>query len=252
MTIKMNAPKHLGKLIAAGIAAIALLFVGYKVYSDHFGTKNWQAAHFEDGIAAFEKRDRSNPPPLGRVLFIGSSSIRRWQTLERDMHPVAVLNRGFGGSMLHHSTHFADRVIVPYEPSAIVIYAGDNDIGNLTMPRSAAKVAEDFDAFTAKVRAGVGDIPIVYIAIKPSIFRAAQWPEMERANAMIADRAQSDPQIYFADIASPMLDEQGKADVRFLVADGLHMNPDGYAIWTSIIRPILLEISDKAPNSGAE
>jgi lysophospholipase L1-like esterase len=248
----MNTLKHLGKLIAAGIVVIAVIIVGFRVYNDHFGTKNWEAAHFEDEIAAFEAQDRTNRPALGQVLFIGSSSIRRWQTLERDMQPVAVLNRGFGGSMLHHSTHFADRVITPYKPSAIVIYAGDNDIGNLTMPRSAVQVAMDFDAFTAKVRADVGDIPIVYIAIKPSVFRAAQWPEMQRANAMIADRAQTDPQIYFADVASPMLDQHGKADEQFLVSDGLHMNAKGYAVWTSIIRPILLDISTTPRNSDGE
>lgn len=240
----MSTPKQLGKLITAVIIMTALLFAGYKTLSSHFRITNAEAAHFEGEIAAFEEQDRTNSTPLGRVLFIGSSSIRRWGTLERDMQPIEVLNRGFGGSMLHHATHFADRVVVPYEPSAIVIYAGDNDIASRTAPRSAEQVAKDFDAFTAKIRADVGSIPIIYIAIKPSISRAAHWPEMQRANAMIAARAQSDPQFYFADIATPMLNKQGKANAGFLVSDGLHMNPEGYAVWTSIIRPILMGLSD--------
>lgn len=229
--------------MVAAVIVMALLFVGYKTFSDHFDIKFTEAAYFESEIAAFEERDRTDPPALGKVLFIGSSSVRRWPTLERDMQPLDVLNRGFGGSMLHHSTYFADRVIVPYQPSAIVIYAGDNDIGNRIAPRTAEQVAQDFDAFTAKVRADVGDIPIVYIAIKPSVSRAVQWPEMQKANAMIAERAQSDPQIHFADIASAMLNEQGKVNDELLISDGLHMNAKGYALWTAIIRPILVDIS---------
>jgi len=241
----MSTPKNFRYLIVAAIILIALLFLALKVLAPTPGGNRAEATFFEGEIAAFEEKDRANPPPLGRVLFIGSSSIRRWSTLERDMYPLEVLNRGFGGSMLHHSTHFADRVVVPYQPSAIVIYAGDNDIGSRIAPRSADQVAKDFDVFTAKVRADVGDIPIVFIAIKPSISRAVHWPEMQRANAMIAARAQADPQIYFADIATPMLDGQGKANETFLVSDGLHMNPKGYALWTSVIRPVLIRASSK-------
>ena len=241
----MKTPEKLPHLIIAALIGAALLFVGTKALAPQTDRQFGGAAYFENEIGAFEEQDRTDPPPPGKVLFIGSSSIRLWKTLDRDMQPVEVLNRGFGGSMLHHSTYFADRIIAPYKPSALVIYAGDNDIGNRTVPRSAAQVAKDFDEFIAKVRSAVGDIPVVYIAIKPSISRAAQWPDMQRANAMIAERAKSDPKIYFADVASGMLDAQGKANGEMLVSDGLHMNAKGYALWTSVIRPILMDISKK-------
>ena len=197
---------------------------------------------FASEITAFEDADRENPPAQGQVLFIGISSIRLWDSLQSDMQPFDVLNRGFGGSMLHHSTYYSDQIVTPYQPSAIVIYAGGNDIGNLIYPRTADQVAKDFEVFVAKVRADVADIPIIYIAIKPSKLREKQWPEMRKANALIAARTQQDPLLYFADIATPMLDKDGKPNRDYLIWDGLHVNEEGYALWTSIIRPLLIEI----------
>lgn len=234
------------------LALIALLFAAYKILPYYYSSKSADAAFFEDEIAAFEEADLKNPPAPGKILFIGSSSIRFWDTLASDMRPLKVLNRGFGGSMLHHSTHYSDRIIKPYKPSAIVLYAGDNDIGNSVYSKSAEQVAGDFDAFVIKVRSDVGDIPIVYIAIKPSTLRAGKWSKMQRANAIIANRAQSDPLLYFADIATPMLDEQGQANDEYLIWDGLHMNAKGYALWTTIIRPILMDISNETEISGGE
>ena len=83
---------------------------------------------WENEISAFERMDRTNPPPKGGVLFIGSSTIRFWKSLPQDFPGRNVINRGFGGSELEDSTHFADRIIFPYEPSMVFIRAGGNDL----------------------------------------------------------------------------------------------------------------------------
>ena len=225
------------------IIALVIAFLWAAGYGAlyYFSDKMEDAAAFESEIAAFEEQDAKDPPAPGQILFIGSSSIRFWESLERDMQPRAVINRGFGGSMLHHSTHFAERIIFPYEPSAIVLYAGDNDMGSLTSPRSADQVAKDFDAFVAKVRSGLGPVPIFYIAIKPSTLREEQWPEMQKFNGMIADRTEQDPSLHFIDIATPMLNSEGTPKEEYLAWDGLHLNEKGYALWTKIVREALDE-----------
>src|SRR4051794_6395257 len=85
-------------------------------------------AKWEKEIAAFEEKDRQNPPPKGAIVFIGSSSIRKWATLAEDFSHHQVINRGFGGSQIIDSVHFADRIVLPYEPRMVVLYAGGNDI----------------------------------------------------------------------------------------------------------------------------
>lgn len=198
---------------------------------------------WEDAIAAYEAADAENPPPAGSVVFVGSSSIFFWGTLAQDMAPVEVLNRGFGGSLIAHATHYADRIVLPYEPRAIVLYAGDNDIGFGGV--SADCALADFDAFVETIRAVVPDVPIYYISIKPSVARWDQWTEMRRANELIAARTATRPSLHFIDVSQAMLDEQGEPIEALFIEDGLHLTPAAYALWTSIVRPVLIaDLSD--------
>lgn len=241
----LKVPFYRRKWFIIVAAVVALLLIAYKALPAYYSYRALDAAFFEDEIAAFEEADRLNPPEPGKVLFIGSSSIRFWDTLEQDMDGIDTIRRGFGGSMLRHSTHFADRIVTPYKPSAIVMYAGENDMGNRFGPLTAEQVASDFDVFVSKVREDVGDIPIIYIANKPSVMRAENWPDMKRANDLIASRAEADENIYFVDIATPMLDDEGNPRADLLIWDGLHLNAEGYALWTKLVRPVVIDALDK-------
>jgi lysophospholipase L1-like esterase len=195
------------------------------------------AETWDSAIAAYEAADVENAPEPGSILFVGSSSIVFWDTLNEDMAPMPVLNRGFGGSVITHVTHFADRIVLPYDPSAIVLYAGDNDIG---FGSSADCTLRDFEAFVAHIRAAAPDTPIYYISIKPSPARWALWEEMTRANQLIEARTETRPALHFIDVSEAMLAEEGQPIEELFLADGLHMTAAGYEIWTSIVRPRLV------------
>ena len=193
---------------------------------------------WEDAIAGYEERDAEDPPAADAIVFVGSSSILFWGSLAEDMAPMSALNRGFGGSVLAHATHFADRIVLPYEPSAIVLYAGDNDIafGGL----SPDCVLRDYEAFVAEVRDTAPSVPIYFISIKPSLTRWELWGEMERANTLVEARTTTDPSLHFIDVSEAMLGEDGEPIETLFVEDGLHLSPEGYALWTSIVRPVLI------------
>ena len=120
---------------------------------------------WESDIAAFEAADKKSPPPQGAVLFIGSSSIRIWKTLATDFPDQKTINRGFGGSELADSVYYADRIVIPYKPRLIVLFAGTNDINAGKRPET---VFADFKAFVAKVRAGLPNTRIAYLSISPA------------------------------------------------------------------------------------
>jgi lysophospholipase L1-like esterase len=193
---------------------------------------------WEFQIEAYEQADRKDPPAQGQILFVGSSSIRLWETLEDDMVPLPVLNRGFGGAHLDHVNLYAPRIVLPYAPAAIVLYAGDNDLGRST-GKTAETVLEDFGRFVSIVRAELPKTRIYFVSIKPSRWRRAQWPEQNRANQMIAEQTRRDPLLSYIDVAGAMFAADGKLREDLFVFDGLHLNATGYALWTSIIRPIL-------------
>ncbi len=197
--------------------------------------RQYKLSIWEPAIQKFEAHDRLNPPAENGILFVGSSSIRFWD-LSKYFPDRRVINRGFGGSQMVDSLYFADRIVLPYRPETIVVYAGDNDVDRGTAPET---VADDFKRFAAKVHAALPETKIIYIAIKPSLRRWNLYDQMAKANEMIAEFAESDPRITFADIATPMLNEQGTPKPELFIEDGLHLSPAGYDVWTSVIEPLL-------------
>src|ERR1700722_7316573 len=148
---------------------LALLFAGLAFsLTTTFAEIPPQRAVWEPEIHAFEMHDQTNPPPQNAVLFVGSSTIRKWTTLAKDFPGVQVINRGFGGSRIADSTALAERIIFPYEPRTIVFYAGDNDLAE---GRTPEQVAADYQAFVQTVRARLPETRIAFISIKPSPIR---------------------------------------------------------------------------------
>ena len=195
------------------------------------------ALPFAAEIEAFERLDRENPPPQDAILFVGSSSIRLWKTLNDDFPGLTVINRGFGGSQVADSARYADRIVTPYRPKVVVLYAGDND---LAAGKSPGEVLSDFQAFVAGVHAALPDTPVLYLSIKPSVARWHLIDQIRRANQLIRAYAATKPgKVIYVDVFTPMLTPDRMPRPDLLVADGLHLNEEGYRLWTSILRPVL-------------
>jgi lysophospholipase L1-like esterase len=195
-----------------------------------------QAVRWEQAIARFEAQDRVTPPPQGAVLFVGSSSIVRWKTLAQDFPGMTTLNRGFGGSVIADTTRYVRRIVVPYHPRKIVIFAGDNDIAG---GRSPEAVVADFAGFVTTVRASLPDIPVIFIGIKPSPSRWNLHEKQEKANRLVAEYCGRSAGLTFVDVYRPMLGSDGRPRPELFAADRLHMSPAGYAIWTPLVAPHL-------------
>ncbi|MFA6029137.1 MAG: SGNH/GDSL hydrolase family protein [Elusimicrobiota bacterium] len=191
---------------------------------------------FEPEIAAMEAADKAHPPEKGAVMFLGSSSIRLWTTLAEDFKGVPVVNRGFGGSQVADSTRFAERIVIPYRPSRIVFYAGDNDIAS---GRTPAQVLSDFKALVKKLRKALPGIRIAFVAIKPCPARWSFLAQVQEANALVAAYAKTAKGLEYFDVFTPMLGADGQPLPGLYAADGLHLSPEGYRLWTRVIAPRL-------------
>jgi lysophospholipase L1-like esterase len=221
--------------ISAAFMALAAAPCGAQEPSKS-GAKQW-----ESEIAKFEKADAESPPHADAVLFVGSSSIRFWETAKA-FPELATINRGFGGSQICDATQFADELVVKHKPRMIVFYAGDNDIN---AGKSAEQVHVDFAAFVAKVREALPKTPIVFIAIKPSIARWAKRDVMREANRLIAADCEKDETLQFLDVWPVMLGADSEPKKEIFREDGLHMNETGYKLWNDLMRPIL-EVKNSA------
>lgn len=189
-------------------------------------------ARWEKAIAAFEDQDRKQPPPQNAYLFVGSSSIRLWD-LPRSFPDWPVLNRGFGGSQIADSVHFAPRLILKHKPRMVLLYAGDNDIA---AKRTPEQVLADFQALAAAVHKELPTTVVAFLSIKPSLARWKLWDQIRGANALVKAFCRSDRRLLYIDVGTAMLGADGTPRPELFVKDGLHLSAAGYALWAALVQ----------------
>ena len=192
------------------------------------GPERW-----EKDIAAYEAQDKASPPPKAGIVFIGSSTIRRWTSLPQDYPDHKVINRGFGGSQIADAAHFADRIVIPYAPRAVFLRAGGND---LNAGKTVDQVFSDFQNFVAKIHAKLPETDIVYISLSPSI---ARWPQADKEkalNAMVQGYITGKPHLKYIETYDMVLGADGQPRPELFVEDKLHFNAEGNKLLAERIR----------------
>ena len=189
---------------------------------------------YEDEVRHLEAATKNRKRPPDPVVFYGSSTIRLWRNLGRDLRTSRAINLGFGGSTLAACVHYFDRLVTPVRPCSLVVYAGDNDLGDGRTPQ---EVASSFNALTEKVTKALDGIPMAFISVKPSPARLDILDRIRRTNALVREAIQKRPGSYFVDIFQAMLRPDGRPNREFFTEDGLHMSPAGYKLWSELISP---------------
>jgi len=196
------------------------------------------SAELEAEIRAFEAQDRAHPPPRDATVFVGSSSFRLWTTLARDFAPHPVINRGFGGSTLRNILDFGRRIVLPYAPARVVLFAGSNDIH---AGASATTVLGDFERFVTGVHEVLPRTRIAFVSITTSPSRFSEVTTVRDANRRIREFVARDPRLTYIDVSSLMVDGEGRPRAELYLDDRLHPSRAGYELWIPRIEPFLRE-----------
>ncbi len=193
---------------------------------------------FWQDIQRFKQLDQENPPAKNAILLVGSSSFTKWTDVARYFPDKTIINRGFGGSRLTDLNYYANDLLNPYQPKQIMIYCGENDFADNDQLK-ADVVVDRFKTFYKKIRSKFPNIEVDYISIKYSPSREKLWPQMKEANKKIAAFMKKQPRSAFIDITKVMQDGQGNVRKDLFVEDMLHMTPEGYRLWTSVMKPYM-------------
>jgi lysophospholipase L1-like esterase len=191
---------------------------------------------FEDSVVEYEQYDQQHPFPAGAVLFVGSSSVRMWKSLDEDLPTITAVNRGFGGSQFSDLLFYLDRLVTCYKPSKIFIYEGDNDIASGKKPE---KILDDAKQVRQKIASALPGVPVYFIAAKPSVARWKLRKKYQQLNSLLAIYANKTADTGFVNVWEPALNEEGTVRTDIFLEDNLHMNEKGYAIWKAAIEPFL-------------
>ncbi len=238
--------KIAGRLL--GVAVLLAAFPAYRLYVEIRKAVNEDPAVYAEDIADLVAQTREGPMAEDAVIFIGSSSIRLWSTLERDMQPLPVVRHGFGGAKLADVEFYAERLVNPFDPRAVVVFAGTND---LQPRRSKAPevLLETYRRFVERVRADLPKVSIYFIGVTPSPLRWEIWDQAQETNRLVREWSARDPTLFYIETGPALLGEGGEPDADNYMFDGLHLSAQGYAIWTEIIRTRLMEDLQGAPTS---
>lgn len=182
---------------------------------------------FESEVNALEARLSQSPISSSPIVFYGSSSIRLWKSLQQDFSGYAVLNCGFGGSRMTDCVRYANRLVLPRKPSAIVIYAGDNDLAGGAPPE---KVFQSFRQLFGIFRTYSPSIPIAFVSVKPSPARLVFLENILKFNRLVDDFLNTQPETEYIDVCSDMLGQDRKPIQSLFVSDQIHLSPAGYQI----------------------
>jgi lysophospholipase L1-like esterase len=193
---------------------------------------------FEKNIKAFDKSDLIEKVHSGANLFVGSSSITNWKDIAAYFPDAYVINRGFGGSKFVDLLYYADRVIMPYKPAKIFVYEGDNDIASGVDTETLIKQAKEL---RKKIAVAFPKVPVVFISVKPSVARWNLKDKYVEFNKVLKKYTKKEKLTAFADVWTPMIDENGEVFKDVFLKDNLHMKPNGYHIWQKALQPFVLK-----------
>ncbi len=193
---------------------------------------------FEEEIRVFEMKDKQGFPPSGATLFIGSSSIRLWLTLEEDLPEVTVIRRGFGGSTTRDALYYFDRIVLPYHPARIVYFEGPNDIAGGATPQEVVDRTETFIRLVARK---LPKTEVVVLSNTISVARKLLADKYLETNVLLQEMVSRYPQAKYLDVVSPTLLETGLPNGTLFRQDSTHLNVEGYRIWADILQKALEE-----------
>jgi len=203
-------------------------------------SKNW-----EKDILRFEQLDRTEKDPDNAILFAGSSSIRLWSTLKKDVAPYPVIQRGFGGSKFSDLAVYAKRIVYPHHFRALVIFEANDITGNAT-DKSPEEVVKLFRNIVKQVREKYSDQPVFVIEITPTKSRWRVWSEIQKVNQLLKQACPTMHNTYFIDSASAYLNSEGEPRNELFIKDMLHLNREGYVLWGELVRKKLDEVLSPA------
>lgn len=222
--------------VRLAVAVVAVLSCAW--ISAHAADAPGVSPKWEEAIKAFEKQDKEKAPPKDPVLLVGSSSFTKWKSADKDLAPLPVVNRGFGGSDMAAVLAYYERLVLPYHPKTVVLYEGGNDINSGTKPE---KVLEEIKTFVTKVNKDLPETQIVILSVHLAPSRAKYIDRYKELNRIVAEFGKDAKNVTVVDATTALL-KDGQPDPDIYGSDRLHLNAEGNKRWCAIFKPVLEKV----------
>ena len=198
---------------------------------------------YESDIKKFDSLNLVEKHSDSALLFLGSSYIRFWTNIRKDLDYPDIIHRGFGGSNLRDVAYYVERIVYPHQPKAIYMYVG-NDIVDSDKDKSPEQVLELFKYTVNVIRRKFPNTPITWLYISPSERRWGVWDKVQIANKFIEDYCKDSKNLFTIQFANHFLGEDGLPIKKLYREDKLHYNEEGYVVWGNAIKDQVKKIAN--------
>lgn len=216
-------------------STIVLVLISFILSCSPLQKYKSQVSGWEPDIQKFEQLDKTETYPDDAILFMGSSSIRLWNSLQEDMQPYHTIQRGFGGAKISDVAWYTPRIVYPHKCKAVVIFIA-NDITGSDDDKTPQEIAGLFRYIVKTIRKEQPSTPVFYIQVTPTESRWTVWPTIQEGNTLIKKQCEALSNVHFIETEKYFLDEDGKPKSSLFIDDRLHLNRDGYKVWTGVIK----------------
>lgn len=226
---------------------VAILFLAQGVLAEDIlqayradAIKTW-----EKEVSQLEAKDKKEVADQDSILFIGSSSIRLWDSIKTDMLPWKAVQRGYGGAKFSDLAVLAPRILAAHHPKAVVIFVANDITGNAKTDKTSNQIVRLLESVVNDIRKQAETSTIFVIAITPTPSRFKVWPEIQQANHAMEEFCKSKERMHFIATQNDYLSAEGQPRAELFKDDKLHQNTSGYKIWSRIIKEHLEEVLGK-------
>jgi len=170
------------------------------------------------------------------IAFYGSSSVRLWVNMKRDLGPFNVVNLGFGGSSFAWCIHYFEEIFKEASPSKIVLYAGENDLNEGKTPQEVLSGCKEL---VGLIYDKYPEVELALISLKPSVEREHLMPLIMETNLMLSKYFITELKAQYINVFAQMITTDNRPIPELYLSDGLHLNKQGYALWSTAIKKAL-------------
>ena len=224
------------RLLCALFLATSAVFAADEVLTDKSSSAKVMAL-YQKVLASAQK----TPPTPGGIICLGSSHMQFWKSVKTDLAPLTVHNFGIGGSrMTQAEEYFIDNLAIAFKPRAVILYEGSNDINAGTKP---ATVLASFQQLHRKLHAALPEARLYVLGVVPSPGkRFDKFAELKQVNELLRAECATQPWMKFIDTTTPLLGADGQPREELFKPGDIHLVPAGYAVWKSVIAPVIVPI----------
>lgn len=191
-----------------------------------------------------EKLSATNTQDGGdeHVLFIGSSSFRLWDNLPADLAPYPIVKRAYGGAKFRDLAIHTPELVRAMKFNRAVIFIANDVTGKEddTPPETTRKLAH---LVIAQLRREQPNVQVFLLAVTPTPSRYEYWPRIQKTNQMLKSLSVELQNVHYIPTATAFLDADGLPRAEYFKDDKLHLNQQGYAVWSELIKRALAEFA---------